>query len=151
MKQLADPVNRETLHQFLLQLKPDAIPLWGKMTARQMVEHMIEQVRYSYEKLTFVFDVPEEQAKQAKQKWIYTDAQIPPNLILGPLPAAYEYPDLHTAIQQLMLELENFDRYFEQAETVVNHGAYGPMDYNEWLIWHGKHLAHHLRQFGLIN
>nr|WP_067059645.1 DUF1569 domain-containing protein [Mucilaginibacter sp. L294] len=151
MKELADPVNRETLHQLLLKLQPDTVPLWGKMTARQMIEHMIDQVRYSYEKLTFVFDVPEEQAKLAKQKWIYTDAQIPPNLILGPLPATNEYPDLHTAIEQLMLELENFDRYFKPAGTVVNHGGYGPMDYNEWLIWHGKHLAHHLRQFGLIN
>ncbi|MBD1386047.1 DUF1569 domain-containing protein [Mucilaginibacter rigui] len=151
MKQLAYPANRETLHHLLLKLQPDAIPVWGKMTAQQMVEHMIEQVRYSYEKLTFVFNFPEDEANQAKKKWIYTDAQIPPNLILGPLPTANEYPDLHAAIKQLMLELEDFDRYFEQADTVVNHGAYGPMDYNEWLIWHGKHLAHHLRQFGLIN
>jgi hypothetical protein len=72
-------------------------------------------------------------------------------LVLGPLPAANEYPDLHTAIEQLMLELEDFDRYFKPAGIVVNHGGYGPMDYNEWLIWHGKHLAHHLKQFGLID
>lgn len=151
MKYLADPFNREALHQLLLRLRPDAIPVWGKMTAQQMVEHMIEQVRYSYEKLTFVFDVPDDEARRAKQEWIYTDAQIGPNLVLGPLPAANEYPDLHTAIEQLMAELEDFDRYFKTAGTVVNHGAFGPMDYNEWLIWHGKHLAHHFRQFGLID
>jgi hypothetical protein len=151
MKQLAYPANRETLHHLLLKLQLGATPLWGKMTAHQMVEHMIEQIRYSYNKLNFVFDVNEEVARLAKQKWIYTDAQIPPNLILGPLPAANEYPDLHTAVKQLMYELNEFDRYFKPAETVVNHGCYGPMDYNEWLIWHSKHLAHHLRQFRLIN
>lgn len=151
MNHLIDPAKREALHQLFLRLQPNATPVWGKMTAQQMVEHMIEQVRYSYEKLTFVFDVPEDEARQAKQEWIYTDAQIGPNLVLGPLPAANEYPDLHTAIEQLMLELEDFDRYFKPAGTVVNHGAFGPMDYNEWLIWHSKHFAHHLRQFGVVN
>ena len=151
MNNLVDPANREALHQLLLRLRQGTIPVWGKMTAQQMVEHMIEQVRYSYEKLTFVFDVPDDEARRAKQEWIYTDAQIGPNLVLGPLPAANEYPDLHTAIEKLMAELEDFDRYFKTAGTVVNHGAFGPMDYNEWLIWHGKHLAHHFRQFGLID
>jgi hypothetical protein len=150
MQKLADKASREELHQLLLRLQPDATPVWGKMTPQQMVEHMIDQVKYSYEKLTFVFDVPEEQAKQAKQKWIYTDAQIPPNLILGPLPATNEYSDLQTAVKQLMLELNNFDQYFIPVGTMVNHGAYGAMDYSEWLIWHGKHLAHHLKQFGLL-
>jgi hypothetical protein len=151
MKQLADPANRKTLYQLLLKLQPNAQPAWGKMTPQQMVEHMINQVRYSYEKLTFVFDVPEEQAKQAKQTWIYTDAQIPPNLILGALPAENEYPNLQTAVEQLMVELNNFDLYFVPAGTLVNHGAYGAMDYNEWLIWHGKHLSHHLKQFRVIS
>jgi hypothetical protein len=151
MKQLAHPANRKTLYQLLLKLQPNAQPAWGKMTTQQMVEHMIDQVRYSYEKLTFVFDVPEVQAKQAKQMWIYTDAQIPPNLILGTLPAENEYPNLQTAVEQLIVELNNFDLYFVPAGTLVNHGAYGAMDYNEWLIWHGKHLSHHLKQFRVIS
>lgn len=146
MKHIADPANRDALHQLLLKLQPNAISVWGKMTTQQMVKHMIEQVRYSDEELTFVCDVPKNR-KCRQAEMIYTNAQIPPNLILGPFPAAYEYADLHTAIEQLMLELKILTAIFKQAHTVVNHGVFGLMDYSEWLIWHGKHLAHHLKQF----
>ncbi|MET3981334.1 hypothetical protein ABIB62_003856 [Mucilaginibacter sp. UYP25] len=150
MKQLVEPANREALHQMLKKLDADAKPIWGNMTPQQMVEHMIDQVRYTNGKLTFVFDVPEDEAKQAKKKWIYTDAQIPRNLILGALPALNEYPNLQAAVAQLLQELKDFDKYFEPAGILVNHGGYGAMDYDEWLIWHGKHMAHHLTQFALL-
>jgi hypothetical protein len=150
MDQLVDVANRQNLHRALQRLTPLTVPLWGKMEPQQMVEHMIDQVQYTNGKKIPFCDVPADEAEAAKQINIYTDLQIPRNVILGKLPDSQIYPDLETAVNQLMTELADFDRYFKKPGTVAIHGGFGPMDYNEWLIWHGKHFTHHLKQFGLI-
>jgi hypothetical protein len=66
------------------------------------------------------------------------------------LPDHHQYPDIEAAINQLMTELNDFDRYFKETGVTAIHGGFGPMDYNEWVIWHNKHFTHHLRQFNLI-
>jgi oxepin-CoA hydrolase/3-oxo-5,6-dehydrosuberyl-CoA semialdehyde dehydrogenase len=35
--------NRKELLRLFLCLTPDAVPLWGKMNAQEMVEHLIDQ------------------------------------------------------------------------------------------------------------
>jgi oxepin-CoA hydrolase/3-oxo-5,6-dehydrosuberyl-CoA semialdehyde dehydrogenase len=144
-----DTAGRKNLKSLLLSLDPAAKPLWGKMSPQQMVEHMVRQIEFSNGKRVTTCDLPAEEAAIAKEKWIYTDAQIPRNLALGPLPANI-YPDIKAAIKQLMKELEDFDEYFEEPDTTAIHAGYGAMEYNEWLIWHGKHFTHHLKQFGLL-
>jgi Protein of unknown function (DUF1569) len=57
---------------------------------------------------------------------------------------------MESAVNQLMLELDDFDGYFSEAGITSMHGGFGSLDHKEWLIWHGKHFAHHLRQFRLI-
>ena len=126
-------------------------PLWGKMNTQQMVEHMVQQIEYSNGKKTTTCDLPAEEAARDKEKWIYTDAEIPKNLILGPLPQNFGYTNLEIAIKQLMRELADFDEYFKEPDITSIHAGYGPMDYNEWLIWHGKHFTHHFKQFGLLS
>jgi hypothetical protein len=150
MSQLVDTANREVLHRLLLQLDVDAKPLWGKMTPQQMVEHLIENVQYANGTLIPTCRRTADEAYNAKQLSIYTDVQIPKNLFLGPLPDEYCYADLQTAIKQLMVDLDIFDQYFKTPGTTAIHGGFGPMDYNEWVIWHSKHFTHHLKQFGLL-
>ncbi|QNK63368.1 DUF1569 domain-containing protein [Pedobacter sp. PAMC26386] len=150
MKQLIDVANRKVVKDLFLALDPAAKPLWGKMTAQQMVEHLISQVQYTNGKKEPSCRVPKEEAEMAKQDYIYTDLKIPRNVVLSGIPEIFVYPDLTTAVNQLMIELTDFDRYFDKPGTLVIHGGFGAMDYNEWLIWHGKHFTHHLEQFGLI-
>ena len=116
-----------------------------------MVEHLVEQVEYSNGKKTTICVNTPEVAAQQKHKWIYTDALIPKNLVLKPAPEGYRYPDMLTTINQVMQELADFDAYFKLPGTTAIHGGYGPMDCQEWIIWHNKHFTHHLRQFGLID
>lgn len=150
MSMLVDTANRKNLHELLLTLNPAAVPLWGKMTPQQMVEHLIVNVQYANGTLIPTCDRPEDVAYKAKQLSIYTDVQIPKNLFLGPLPDEYCYADLQTAIKQLMTDLEIFDQYFKTPGTTAIHGGFGPMDYQEWVIWHSKHFTHHFKQFGLL-
>ncbi|MBK0380613.1 DUF1569 domain-containing protein [Mucilaginibacter segetis] len=150
MNQFIDITDRAALLNLLSRLKPDTLPLWGKMTPQQMVEHMIRQVRFTNGKLKSTLDVPLAEAAKSKQLWIYTDAQIPRNVVLGTLPPQYEYADICDAINQLMQELDAFNTYFKTPDATAIHGGFGALTHDEWLVWHNKHFTHHLKQFGLI-
>lgn len=150
MSRSIDINNRIELKRLLLTLDVNTMPLWGKMRPRQMVEHLVDQVQWTNGKKIATCDRPAEEAARARQLMIYTDTDIPKNIFLEDLPDDYLYADIETAINRLMTELDDFDEYFEQPGRIAIHGGFGPMNYNEWLIWHGKHFGHHLMQFGLI-
>ncbi|WP_374950533.1 DUF1569 domain-containing protein [Mucilaginibacter sp.] len=150
MDQLIATQNRARLKEILSALRNDTVPVWGRMTPQQMIEHLIDQVEFTSGKKLYIYDGPADEAAIQKHKWIYTDAQIPRNLVLAPLPDVCTYPDLQSAINKLLNELEDFDSFFAEAGTMSDHGAYGAMDYNEWVIWHSKHFRHHFMQFGLL-
>jgi oxepin-CoA hydrolase/3-oxo-5,6-dehydrosuberyl-CoA semialdehyde dehydrogenase len=150
MNRLVDKSNRNELRELLLTLDAATHPLWGKMKPQQMVEHLVDEVKYSNGKKVATCDLPAEAANQSKQKWIYTDAVIPRNLVVVDIPEEYEFEDIETAISQLMHELNSFDHYLDRPGVTAVHGGYGPMNYDEWVIWHNKHFMHHLKQFNLI-
>ncbi|MEN5055603.1 DUF1569 domain-containing protein [Sphingobacterium kitahiroshimense] len=147
---IIEPQNREHLERLLLKLEKDSLPIWGKMTAQQMVEHLIDQVQYTNGKKIPYCEVTEQEAYKARQINIYTDTELSRNVIFGEPLKKLLFSDLNVATNQLMSELRDFDKYFEEPGKTEIHGAFGPMTYQEWLIWHSKHFYHHLKQFGLI-
>lgn len=146
----ADITNHHQLQEILKPLRADTQPLWGRMTAQQMIEHLIENVRYTNGGLEPTCDFPADEALRRKQLAIARDGDIPKNLKLGDLPDTLEYPDLLSAVDQLMIELARFDRHFETPGREEIHGGFGPMNHAEWVWWHNKHFTHHFRQFGLL-
>lgn len=151
MSQSVNITNQKELRKLLSLLTPQTIPVWGKMKPQQMVEHLVDQVQWTNGKRITVCERDEASAQNSKQVMIYTDAEIPRNLVVEILPENYQYLDINAAIDQLMNELDDFDNYFKEPGATSIHVGFGPMTYNEWLIWHGKHFAHHLKQFGLIS
>ena len=150
MKPSVDITDRALLRNLLLSLNTDTTPLWGKMKAQQMVEHLVDQVQWTNGKKIPTCNRSPEEAYQRKMQMIYTDTQIPQNIFSGDLPEDYQYPSITAAIDALVRELDGFDQYFLTPGTVAIHGGFGPMNHQEWVIWHGKHFAHHFKQFGLI-
>ncbi|RFZ95005.1 hypothetical protein D0C36_05615 [Mucilaginibacter conchicola] len=121
------------------------------MNAQQMVEHLIDQVRYTNGVKTPVDTGLPPDFAERKQRGLNLSYDFPRNIILGTLPEDYEYDDIETAKQQLVKEVETFHRYFAANPGLeVLHGGFGIMNYNEWVIWHGKHFTHHFKQFGII-
>ncbi|KIO75056.1 hypothetical protein TH53_22635 [Pedobacter lusitanus] len=149
-QQLVETSNRKHLASLFFQLNANSVPVWGKMRPQQMVEHLIDQVQYTNGKKIPYCEVPEEQALLAKQANIYTDLEIPRNVMFGEISDKLIYPDLSTAIHQLIIELADFDQYFRKPGSMAIHGGFGPMNYDEWIIWHSKHFKHHLKQFDLL-
>ena len=143
--------NREELHRLLLLLGGTTVPLWGKMSPQQMVEHLAEEMTYCNGKKTATCHRPVAEAAESKQQWIYRDAVIPKNLVFVTLPENFRYAGLDTAINQLMQELADFDDYFKTPGITAVHGAYGPMNHQEWIIWLDKHFTHHFKQFKILD
>jgi hypothetical protein len=145
-------LDREKLISLLGALTPGTPACWGKMNAQNMIEHLVEAVEYTNGKKIAVLDVSPEEAAMKKKTHVDSDFVIPRGA-KGPLPDSTlhkRFPDLQTAICNLFIELDAFEEYFKTEYRTAIHGAFGPMNYKEWLIWHGKHFMHHFKQFGLI-
>ena len=147
-----DITNKEKLSSLLSKLSPDTLLLWGRLKAQNMIEHLIEAVEHTNGKRTAILKVTDEEAAREKKSKVTPEFEIPPN-VRGPLPdnSGYKrFSDLPTAINELKKEIEAFKLSFDAKDKTATHGAFGPMNYEEWLLWHGKHFGHHFKQFGIL-
>ena len=146
-----DIKNRPGLNQLLTSLHPETPAKWGRLKPQNMIEHLTEAVEYTSGKRIAKLAVSEEEAKLQKQSKVNIDFVIP-KFAKGFLPDATVHvrcADLPSAIRELYMELDAFEFYFRVEGRTAVHPAFGPMDHQEWLLWHGKHFAHHFIQFGL--
>jgi len=138
----------------LERLDANAVPLFGKMTAQHMVEHICGGVLFSNGKLPQKLYYPPEKAMVIKNIVIHSDAAFPQGFkapMLGDDLPRLVFPDLQTAISRLSIQLDKFHEYFEMnQEAKPIHPVMGELDYKEWIIFHNKHFTHHFKQFGLI-
>ncbi len=134
-------------------LKKGDIPLWGKMTAQHMVEHLILAVKMSNGKLSLkCFNPPEK--IPALKRFLMSNRSLPKlfiNPVIGEDLLPLEYASLDKAKEILIEEVSNYLKYFEnnpEAKTV--NVTFGELNKDEWDVFHEKHFEHHLSQFGLI-
>jgi len=145
--------DRETLNESLGKLQTAALPLWGTLTAIGMIEHLITTIEYTNGKKQTTCTLTPEQIEKRKQAVIYSDAELPMGIktpVSKDDPAATTFETLPEAIVALNDELDAFEKYFVTAGAVSVHPGFGELNYQEWLLFHGKHFTHHLKQFGII-
>lgn len=145
--------NRKEIFNHFEKLDPNAQPLFGKMGPQHVVEHLAFSISISNGKGPQKQYTELEEGNSIKDKLIYTDMELPQGVktpVLGDEPPALKCSDMNEAISQLKLELESFDSYFkENPNGKTIHPRMGPLSQQEWTILHGKHIAHHLKQFGV--
>jgi oxepin-CoA hydrolase/3-oxo-5,6-dehydrosuberyl-CoA semialdehyde dehydrogenase len=147
-----DITDGKMMERALNRLKATTIPAWGTMHAQQMIEHLVETMEYTNGKKMAVLEIPEEEARSEKLAKVVPDFEIPRN-VKGPIPdntGKKMFKDLPSAIAALKNEIQRFEDHFRMPGQTSVHGAFGPMNYDEWILWHGKHFAHHFTQFGLM-
>ena len=141
---------------FVLKIKtltPDSMALWGKMNAQQMVEHVTGFFKVSTNEIHFPLVTPEEHLPRYRE-FLFSDKQFRENTIAPVLPEdplPLTEPDLTTAINKLSGTIQQFFDFFD-ADTSVKtvHSVFGPLNFEEWVLLHHKHITHHARQFGLL-
>lgn len=127
---------------------------WGKMNAQQMVEHLAAFFNVSTEKIKFDLLTPEEHLPKYKE-FLLSDKPFRENTkapvqVIGEEPLPLEYKSYKEAVEKLHKAVEYFETYFKNApDKKTNHPVFGPLNFDEWVLLHYKHVTHHLRQFGM--
>jgi hypothetical protein len=150
---LRDTFLRTFFFGALDALRPEQAARWGRMTAHQMVEHLVWTFEVSTGRVALECPYPADQ-RQRMKSFLYHNRPTPhefmnPALRDG-LPAL-RCPDLKGAAAALMTEV---DRFLEHSRTRPDamhmHPIFGPISVEEWSRTHFKHACHHLLQFALI-
>jgi hypothetical protein len=151
-KSLLNPKDKQESLQRLQRLQADSRPLWGQMSAHQMICHLADSFRAATgEKgaspaTNFINrTVVKWIALQAPMRWpkgVKTRPEMD-QLIGGTKPIEFETD------RKILLEL--IERFTASKRDFLwgTHPLFGEMTELEWLRWGYLHLDHHLRQFGL--
>jgi hydroxymethylglutaryl-CoA reductase len=133
-------------------LTPNQKPLWGKMKAQEMVEHLSDMLMMSRGTGNFTIDVDAETIAR-RQQFLSSDKEMAKNIAVPFTKDIIElrHDELELALDEFAEEWINFTEYYENnPNTSVIHPYYGDLDFNLWLKMHDKHFTHHFKQFGLI-
>jgi len=133
-------------------LTPNQKPLWGKMNAQEMVEHLSDMLMMSRGTGNFTIDVDAETIAR-RQQFLSSDKEMAKNIAVPFTKDIIElrHDELELALDEFAEEWINFTEYYENNPSAsVIHPYYGDLDFNLWLKMHDKHFTHHFKQFGLI-
>jgi len=133
-------------------LTPSQKPLWGKMNAQEMVEHLSDMLMMARGTGNFTIDVDAETIAR-RQQFLLSDKEMAKNIAVPFTKELIELrnDELELAVDEFTDEWMNFNEYYENNPgTSVIHPYYGALDFNLWLKMHDKHFMHHFKQFGLI-
>jgi hypothetical protein len=146
-RSLADAAARQQLVDRLGRLRPEAQPIWGRMTASRMLAHLTDWMLMASGDLVVaekkvVLRYPP--IKQLAIYWLPFPKGVPtaPEL-LARKPAEWE---LERAT--LRERIESFETLFRKTQW-PHHPVFGTMTPHSWSVLGYRHTDHHLRQFGV--
>lgn len=151
---LRDAFFRDHLWDAIAILRDDAAPRWGRMTAREMVEHLSWVFEVSTGQASVECPVPE--ARRERYKAFLYDNTPMMHEFRNPALTAGLPPLRHTGLPEakaaLRHEVERFlDQCRDAPQATYVHPVFGPIGMEEWGRSHFKHAYHHLLQFDLVD
>lgn len=138
----------------LAGLPHDIKPQWGTMTLQHMIEHLADNFRVSNGTVKTPVYTLAEKVEQLKRISLLSDRDFPKG-VKSPLvpgePMPYRTASVEKAVTSLKEEMAKFEQHFAGKNGhTENHPVFGPLNYDEWIIYQNKHFKHHFRQFGLL-
>jgi len=136
----------------LKSLPADSPMKWGKMNPQQMVEHLSGFFRVSTNKLHFPLITPEDQLPKFKE-FLRSEKEFRENTKAPVLPEEampVQFASFSDAVNDLEKEITDFLNLFNhEVGLTTQHPVFGDLNFEDWVLLHYKHVAHHLKQFGL--
>jgi hypothetical protein len=147
MRSLSNAGVRQQLLERLEKLTPETRPLWGRMSAPQMVAHLVDwmlMLKGDLKTARIKNPMRYPPLKQFAIYWMPWPKGVPTARELLPGRPVEWGPELDLLRQYLQSypELESRARWPE-------HPAFGAMTTREWGVFAYRHTDHHFRQFGL--
>ena len=144
-RSLSDARARQELVDRLERLSPEAKPLWGKMTAPQMLAHLTDWMLMAKGELNAaprkrVLRFPP--IKQLVIYWLPFPKGVPtaPELITR---RPSEWTVERAAVRKHVHSFENLPARWPE------HPVFGKMTKRAWCVFAYRHMDHHFRQFGI--
>jgi hypothetical protein len=147
VKNLWDASSRAELSNRLSKLTPDAKAAWGKMSATEMLAHLVDSLRMA------TGELPAKQEKlpirftPLKQLIIY-GPPFPKNSPTSPELRARKADEWDMELSALKQMMESFAARPAGA-TLPRHPAFGNLSRRTWGALSYKHIDHHFKQFGV--
>lgn len=150
VRTLADLNCRAAFRERLARLTPQAQPLWGRMTAHQMVCHLNDSFRAVTGELKVSPAITILSSTVVRWVALHTPLPWPKGVTTRPeidqVAGGGTAPEeWHADTGKLRGWIENF---FDSPRFWI-HPIFGPLSRREWGIWGYRHVDHHFRQFGV--
>jgi hypothetical protein len=148
MKSVWDATPRRELSDRIGRLVQDARPQWGRMSAQQMVCHLIGNMQMANGEKAVTMKWTPFRIPGIKEFVLYyapfpRNVPTAPELIITATPNAWEHDlaELRSAL----------DRFVDRGVDArwPEHPAFGPLSGLQWGVLVYRHVDHHLRQFGV--
>jgi hypothetical protein len=148
MKTMLDPRREAEVRERIARLRPDAPALWGRMSAHEMLCHLLDSCRVALGEITMTSTPGPFRFKILRYPLVYW---LPwPK---GKVPTTPEF--LQTSPEQWDAQVGELkaalDRFMARARDpsgrMAPSPAFGPMSSAEWSRLMYLHFDHHLRQF----
>ena len=143
---------RTKLISHLQKLKPETPPLWGKMNAQQMIEHMTAVMMSASGKIKLPIVTPAERLPKM-QEFMMSEKPFKENTkspVLGEEPAPLKKHTKEAAIGKLQEEIIYFFEAFEKDPALkTTNPVFGELNFEMNIQLLYKHALHHLKQFGI--
>jgi hypothetical protein len=147
MKTFWESSDREELSTRMALLTPEKSPLWGQMTARQMLAHVVDALRMA------MGDIKTKEIRlpirftPLKQLIIY-GPPFPKSSPTAPELQGRQADDWDSECTTLCQLMDSFAA-LPPENKFPPHPAFGTLSRRAWGVLEYKHLDHHLRQFGV--
>jgi hypothetical protein len=136
----------------LSRIDPDTPPAWGKMSVRQMIEHMSDSFMIANGKDAKDCITPPEHLGKM-QAFLMSDKPFrenTPNAQLPEEPLPLRFGDIRDSIGELEMQVADFfDIFGEDRRKIITNPFFGDLNFEQWVHLLYKHAWHHLRQFGV--
>ena len=145
----------EQLVPLIRTLAPGAAGKWGKMNAQQMTEHVAAFFKVSSGRLQMGLVTPEEHLPKYREflrseKEFRENTQAPLSII-GEEALPLRHATMEAAVADLERSIRDFVGHFAvDSNTITTHPVFGPLNFEDWVLLHYKHVRHHAKQFGLV-
>jgi oxepin-CoA hydrolase/3-oxo-5,6-dehydrosuberyl-CoA semialdehyde dehydrogenase len=137
----------------LRSLKEDSKAIWGTMTAKQMLIHLIQSSKMMHFGNNTLL-IKEEYVEKAIA-FLYTDKAIKKGLVV-PNDIGFNFMNnINEDFEELKAELINSSNnminfLIENTDFKAIHPYFGELNTKQWILFQKKHYSHHLSQFGLL-
>ena len=141
----------EYILPLLNRLDSEQQPIWGKMTAQEMIEHLTDTLKIASGEIKQKLLIPSEKV-ESMQRFLETDKEMVRNIEVpfAPKERTLRNENISDAIDEFTEQWIAFEEHYESPNVTELHPFYGDLSFDQWKKLNSKHLTHHFKQFGLI-